>query len=69
MVRAGRKARDEQKHTLGSCCSQQQVQGRGGGGRGVMEEEEGGVRTVLWKGEKEHVSGGVRRGQHMGSIQ
>lgn len=31
VVRAERKARDEQKHTLGSCCSQQQVQ-RGGGG-------------------------------------
>lgn len=28
-MRAGRKARDEQKHTLGSCCSQQQVQRQG----------------------------------------
>ena len=34
MVEAGREARNGQKHTLESCCSQQQVQGsvvRGGG--------------------------------------
>lgn len=51
MGRAGREARDEQKHTLGSCCSQQQVQ-----------REWRGVRAVLWKGEKKHVKGGVEVG-------
>lgn len=30
VVRAEKKAGDEQKHTLGSCCSQRQVQGSGG---------------------------------------
>lgn len=48
MVRAGRKARDEQKHTLGSCCSQQQVQERGGVRRG--SDAAGGGWCVDWGG-------------------
>lgn len=55
-MRAGRKARDEQKHTLGSCCSQQQVQRQG---RRGLRSDGGGARAVLWKGEREHVKGGV----------
>lgn len=34
-MRAGRRAGDEQKHTLGSCCSQQQVQREGEWRRGA----------------------------------
>lgn len=52
-MRAGRRAGDEQKHTLGSCCSQQQVQRGGeleGGASGFVERRkracEGGLGGV-----------------------
>lgn len=43
-VRAGRKARDEQKLTLASCCSQQQVQSQRGGGAGGLRRD----GALLW---------------------
>lgn len=59
-VRAGRKVRDEQKPTLGSCCSQRQVQSQRG--RGAQPWWRG---YKHFYGEREHVMGGRR---HQGGV-
>lgn len=48
---AGRRARDEQSRTLGSCCSQQQVQSREGG-RKRSDGRRGGFCTSVFVFEK-----------------
>ena len=56
VVRAGRRAGDEQKHTLGSCCSQQQVQREGwwwgleGGVSGFVERRKRACEGGEWVG-------------------